>query len=136
MAKEVKAAIVLGSQEEEFEKIREIENGLHLQAASIVQAAMRAPDINPEDENCPESWYQQFGSIEQAKRAFRIACAAWKSNKDAPAFLKLSQDFLAGSMKARSKEDKGPRVLNATIVTTTAPAPVFPERIVTHDDDD
>lgn len=134
--KKTSAAIVLSNEEEDFERIRQLEVALHERAAAIQDAAMRAPDIAPGDETYPPEWERDFGGKEAAERAFRVAKAAWGSQKDAPIFLKMAQAFLVGAMKARASEDRAPRILNATLVQTTAPLPVFPERIVQSDDDD
>jgi hypothetical protein len=132
--KEAKKAIVLSREEQDFEKIRAIDLGLHLRAAEIVGDAMLATEIERGDETYPKEWLKTMDP-ERADRAFRTASAAWESQKEAPIFLKLAKDFLAGSMKVRSNENQGPKVLNATIVQVTAPLPVFPERIVKNDDE-
>lgn len=128
-------AAVLTNEEEELARIRAIESALHETAASILAASMRAPEISPDAETPPAEWLEHM-TPENADKAFRIAKAAWMSQKDAPVFIKTAQQFLQGSMKVRSNENAGPKVLNATLVTMTTPAPQFPERVVANDDED
>lgn len=138
MTKQAKNAMVLSKDEQDFERIRALELALHERAASILGYAMMAPDLTENDlrQSVPTGeWLAKFEDSEEGKRAFRIAKAAWESAKDAPVFLKLAPAFLAGSMKARANEDRAPRTLNATIIQTTAPLPVFPERIVNNEDE-
>ena len=116
-------AVAISREESDFDRIRAIENGLHEKAASILGHALRAPEINPGQTEIPAQWLQEM-TQEEAERALRIANAAWASQKEAAA------------MKARAHENQGPRTLNATIVQMSAPMPVFPERIVSGDDDD
>lgn len=131
-----KAAIAKVLDEEtELERIRAIESALHETAASILAASMRAPEIKPDAEEPPPEWLAVMKPAD-ADKAFRIAKAAWMSQKDAPVFLKTAQQFLSGSMKVRANENTGPKVLNATLVTVTAPPPVFPERVVRNDDEE
>jgi hypothetical protein len=133
--KKAALAKVLRDEEAELERIRALESALHETAASILAASMRAPEIRPDQETPPEAWLEVMKPAD-AEKALRIAKAAWMSQKDAPVFLKTAQQFLQGSMKVRANENTGPKVLNATIVTTTAPAPVFPERVVRNDDEE
>lgn len=125
--KDVHQAIVLSKEEAELERIRRIEAALYERAAHIVECAMRAPEIRKDQEECPEGW---------DPTDFAIAKAAWGNQKEQPAFLKMAQNFQASSMKVRAHENSGPKILNATIVTTTAPLPVFPERVVKRDEDE
>lgn len=127
-------AEIMRSEERDLERIRDIELALHERAAEIVGDAMLAPEVARDAEEPPPHWYNTM-TRERAARALAVAKAAWESGKEAPVFLKLAPAFLVGSMKARAQEHQGPRVLNATIVTTTAPLPIFPERVI-HDDDD
>lgn len=135
MSKKPSLAKVVHDEEAEIERIRAIEGALHETAASILAASMRAPEVNPGDEAPPDAWLEVMKPAD-AEKAFRIAQAAWMSQKDAPVFLKLAQQFLSGSMKVRSNENAGPKTLNATLVTVTAPAPQFPERVVKNDDEE
>lgn len=132
--KKPKLAEIVRSEEQELEEIRAIEFSLHQRAAEIVGDAMLATEIKKGQTEFPEHWLNRM-SRERAERAFAAASAAWESQKDAPAFLKLAPAFLAASMKVRAHENAGPKVLNATIVTTTAPLPTFPERIVKREDE-
>lgn len=125
--KDVHQAIVLSKEEAELERIRAIESALHERAAHILACSMRAPEIKPDADECPPDW---------DPTDFAIAKAAWLSQKEAPTFLKTAQAFLSGSMKVRAHENSGPKILNATIVQTTAPLPVFPERTVKRDEDE
>ena len=127
-------AKVLDREEAELERIRALEGALHQQAAKIVEYTLRAPEIDPSKDEIPAAWLNTM-TRDDAERAFRIARAAWASQKDSPAFLKTASNFLATSMKIRSNEQGGPKVLNATIVQVTQPLPQFPERIVKNDDE-
>lgn len=132
-------AIVVSKETREFERIRAIEDALHERAAEILQYSMMAPDLSEEDRaqtRAPGEWRAKFTKSEEAERAFRVAKAAWESQKEAPVFLKIAPAFLAGSMKARSNENAAPKTINATVIATTAPLPVFPERVVKSDNDD
>lgn len=135
VAKKSSLAKVVKNEEDELQRIREIETALHETAASILAASMRAPEINPEDPKAPAAWLEVMSPAD-AEKALRIARAAWMSQKDAPIFIKTAQQFLQGSMKARANETGGPKTLNATLVTVTAPPPVFPERVVKNDDEE
>ena len=133
MSKKSSRAVVLSREETDFERVRHIETALHERAASILDYAMRAPELTTEMMEAgepPPEWTHEMGSRDEALKAFRIAQAAWASQKDAPIYLKLAQSFLTGAMKARSAENQGPRVLNATLVQVAGPVPVFPERRV------
>jgi hypothetical protein len=133
--KEAPIAQVISKEEQELERIHDIELALHQRAAEIVGDAMLAPEIDRNQINFPEHWLNSMPR-ERAERAFATAKAAWESQKEAPVFLKLAPAFLVGSMKVRAHENSGPKVLNATVVQVTAPLPQFPERIVKGEDDE
>lgn len=133
MTKKAAMATVVSREETDLERLRHMETALHQRAASILEYAMRAPELTKEmieAEEPPPEWTRVMGSREEALKAFRIAQAAWASQKEAPTFLKLAQNFLAGAMKARATEKQGPRVLNATLVQVSGPAPTYPKRLV------
>lgn len=109
--------------------VAQLEEDLFHQVSVILTDAMKFRDIAPDAEAPPVEWIRAIGLAEAEKR-FRIAKAAWASAKDAPAGLKLAKDAMVGMVRARATRDQGPRVLNATLIQTSAPMPVFPERIV------
>jgi hypothetical protein len=81
---------------------------LHLRVVEDIGLA-REVDIT-QDEEPPEEWVARMGERE-ARRSFNVARSAWLSQKEAPAFLKLSAAVVTGMLKAKATEKAGSREL-------------------------
>jgi hypothetical protein len=116
------------------DKIREVEEELHQEAAATMRDTLRFADLTPEDlanqdpSFVPEWMVAQAGGDRAlAGRRFRIAKYALMSSKEAPVGLKLSKDLMVGMAKVRAKEKTPPKILNMVVVHMTGNLPKFEE---------
>ena len=118
------------------EMIRQVEEEIHLGAASILNDALHFMDVvpgpldpetgEPTDPVPPAAWVAELGE-EGAQRRLRTATLALSSSKDAPIGLKLAKDTLVGMAKVRAKENQAPKTLNMVVVHMTGNLPKFDE---------
>lgn len=131
------------SQLEKIERgLKKVENELLMECSQVVFSAVAHTfEIDPENPTeTPAKWLEELenGEVteqELAKRQ-RIALAAWQSPKEAPVALQIAAKVLGGMQKARAMADQGPKSLNLTMVSISAPGqpiPVFPEKEVKHE---
>ena len=130
----------------ELEKIerglKKLENELLTECSQVVFSAVAHTfEIDPENpKETPAKWLQELedGTVteeELAKRQ-RIALASCQSPKNAPVALQIAAKVLGGMQKARAMADQGPKHLNLTMVSISAPGqpiPVFPEKEIKHE---
>lgn len=70
----------------------------------------------------------EFGTEEEAEKAYRLAAAGWMSAADAPVGIKNAMNIAIGIMKANAAEKGGSKVLNIAKVEIAAGAvPQFEE---------
>lgn len=117
------------------ERIADIEEEVHQEAATILQDALHFPEVlpgppdadgNPTEPTMPASWIAELGE-EGAMRRMRTAQLALSSSKDAPIGLKLAKDTLVGMAKVKAAKNAPARTLNMVVVQMTGPLPEFDE---------
>jgi hypothetical protein len=73
----------------------------------------------------------EFGSEEEAEKAYRLAAAGWMSAGDAPVGIKNAMNIAIGIMKANATEKGGTKVLNVgKVLIDSSLVPNFEEREV------
>lgn len=118
------------------DRIADIEEELHEEAATILKDAMHFMDVEPGPldpetgerlpPQPPAAWVAELGE-EGAKRRLRTAQHALSSSKDAPVGLKLAKDALVGMAKVKAVKNAPARTLNMIVVNMTAVLPEFEE---------
>ena len=122
--------------------LKKIENDLFSESLKIVHSSISHTfDLDPEHpEEFPAAWLEEEerGEVtmdELAKRK-RVALASWQSPKNAPVALQIAAKVLGGMQKAKAMEGAGPKHLNLTMVSISAPnqpVPMFPEKEIKHE---
>lgn len=106
--------------EKRIAEVESIQSRMFDRHLRIVEDVARFHEIEITDTEPPEEWIAEMG-LEEAKRTFRIAKAAWFDAKSAPIALKVSAQVVTAMMKAKAME-KGGRELNiGTLVLLTPP---------------
>jgi hypothetical protein len=136
------------SQLERVEReLKKMENELYKEASSVVFSAVAHTfDLEPGQQDIPAAWLEEVQDcetvaekdaklLELAKRK-RIAQFALLPPKEAPVALQIAAKVLSGMQKARAMEGQGPKHLNLTMVSISAPnqpVPLFPVKEVKHE---
>ncbi len=127
--------------------LKQMENELFEEASNVVYSVVAHTfDIDPADPELPAAWLEELQECqseeesvlkraELAKRK-RIAQYALMPPKEAPVALQIAAKVLGGMQKARAMEGQGPKHLNLTMVSISAPnqpVPLFPVKEVKHE---
>lgn len=118
------------------DRIAEIEEEVHVEAATVINDAMHFMaiepgqiDVNTGDEmppQIPEEWIRELGQ-KGAERRMRTAQMANLPAKEAPIGLRLAKDTLVGMSKAKAQRNQPARTLNMVVVNMAGPLPQFDE---------
>jgi hypothetical protein len=104
--------------------MREVEDEVLQLAVGNCSAIQAFSQINPADENPPESWVQELG-LEAATLKFKLAKEGWRPQKEAPFGAIQAMQIMIGIAKARGQSVRvGTLELNARI---SLPAPTTAE---------
>lgn len=121
--------------------LKKLENQIYEECNAVILSVVKDTfDIDPSSEELPAEWLQAIedGSLtlEEASKRKRIAQYALMSPKNAPVALQIAAKVLSGMHKARAMEGAGPKHLNLTMVSISAPnqpVPQFPVIEVKHE---
>jgi len=121
--------------------LKKLENQIYEECNSIILSVVKDTfDLDPTSPELPAEWLQEIedGSLtlEQAQKRKRIAQYALMPPKEAPVALQIAAKVLSGMHKARAMEGAGPKHLNLTMVSISAPnqpIPQFPVKEVKHE---
>lgn len=132
-------------------ELKRVENELEKECGSIMLSVSKHTfDIEPggpdsptqipvawleEVEECVTEQEAQAKRVELDKR-MRIAKYALLPPKEAPVALQIAAKVWSGMQKARAMEGAGPKHLNLTMVSISAPnqpVPMFPEKEIKHE---
>lgn len=107
-------------------RLRDIEEEIHEEAATVIQDALAFAEINPEDKEPPHEWVKALGQ-EKAWRRFKTAQYALLTPKEAPIGVRIAKDIVLGLARVRAHEKLGPKTLNMVVVQMTGTLPKFDE---------
>jgi hypothetical protein len=128
-------------------ELKKMENDLLRESTAVVYSAIAHTfEIDPTSPEMPAAWLQEADDcvteeekaaklLELDKRK-RIATYSLLPPKEAPVALQIAAKVLGGMQKARAMEGQGPKHLNLTMVSISAPGqviPVFPEKEIKHE---
>lgn len=122
--------------------LKQMENELFEEASNVVYSVVAHTfELDPENpKEVPAAWLQEIEdgdlTLEEMGKRQRIALASWQSPKNAPVALQIAAKVLGGMQKARAMEGQGPKHLNLTMVSISAPnqpVPLFPVKEVKHE---
>ena len=121
--------------------LKKLENQIYEECNSVILSVVKDTfDLDPTSPELPAEWLQEIedGSLtlEQAQKRKRIAQYALMPPKEAPVALQIAAKVLSGMHKARAMEGAGPKHLNLTMVSISAPnqpIPQFPVKEVKHE---
>jgi hypothetical protein len=128
-------------------ELKKMENDLLRESTAVVYSAVTHTfDLDPTSPEMPAAWMEELEDCSteqeaQAKRVEldkrkRIAQYALMSPKEAPVALQIAAKVLSGMQKAKAMEGAGPKHLNLTMVSISAPnqpVPLFPEKEIKHE---
>lgn len=90
--------------------IREIEDELFIDSATVVNDSMKFADIEFDESgevvDYPASWRVEL-TPENLKKRLRIAKANWMTSNEVPHGVKMAKEIAVGIMKARANEGAG-----------------------------
>ena len=109
------------------DRIAQMEEEVHSEAATIIADALRFTEIRPEDESPPQQWIDELGEPD-AWRRFQTAKYALCTPKEAPIGLRLAKDTLVGMSKAKAQSKKPAGVTLNMVVNMAGPLPQYPRR--------
>lgn len=107
-------------------RLRDIEEEVHEEAATVVHDAMAFCKIGPEDKEPPYEWVKALG-MERAWERFKTAQYALLTAKEAPIGLRIAKDIMLGLARVRAREKVGPKTLNMVVVQMSGTLPKFEE---------
>jgi hypothetical protein len=107
-------------------RLRDIEEEIHEEAATVLRDALAFSEIGPEDKEPPFEWVKAFG-MEKAWRRFKTAQYALLTPKEAPIGLRIAKDTVLGMARVRAHEKAGPKTLNMVVVQMSGTLPKFDE---------
>lgn len=121
--------------------LKKLENQIYEECNSVILSVVKDTfEIDPSDKELPAAWLLEIerGSLtlEEAQKRQRIARYALMPPKEAPVALQIAAKVLSGMYKARAMEGAGPKHLNLTMVSISAPGqavPQFPVKEVKHE---
>lgn len=121
--------------------LKKLENQIYEECNAVILSVVKDTfEIDPSDKELPVAWLQEIedGSLtkEEALKRMRIARYALMPPKEAPVALQIAAKVLSGMHKARAMEGAGPKHLNLTMVSISAPGqaiPQFPIKEVKHE---
>jgi len=104
------------------------------ESMGVMRDAMRFRDVDPDLTKDTDPNYarmqEDLGPLD-AERAYRVAKAAWRTNSEAPAALKLAAAIAVGILKANAAEKGAAPALNiGKVIINAAAIPQFEEREV------
>jgi hypothetical protein len=121
--------------------LKKLENQIYEECNSVILSVVKDTfDIDPADPELPAAWLEEIeaGTLtkEEAAKRKRIAQYALMPPKEAPVALQIAAKVLSGMHKARAMEGAGPKHLNLTMVSISAPnqpVPLFPVKEIKHE---
>lgn len=121
--------------------LKKLENQIYEECNSVILSVVKDTfDIDPQDPELPAAWLEEIeaGTLtkEEAAKRKRIAQYALMPPKEAPVALQIAAKILSGMHKARAMEGAGPKHLNLTMVSISAPnqpVPLFPVKEIKHE---
>jgi hypothetical protein len=117
----------LVNREESFERVRELEDELFVETASVVTDSLKFADITFDEtgevESYPAKWDKEMGPADLQRR-LRIAKANWMSSSEVPNGIKMAQNIAIGIMKARSQEVSNKPTIRIQNAVMTTPVPM------------
>jgi hypothetical protein len=130
-------------------ELKKMENELFREASDVVYSAVTHAfdiDVTEAGVEIPAEWLEELqdcvteeektAKLRELDRRKRIATYALQSPKNAPVALQIAAKMLGGMMKAKAIEGSGPKHLNLTMVSISAPnqpVPQFPVKEVKHE---
>ncbi len=128
-------------------ELKKMENDLLRESTAVVYSAIAHTfEIDPQSPEMPAAWLQEVddcltdderaAKLTELDKRKRIALYALMPPKEAPVALQIAAKVLGGMQKARALEGQGPKHLNLTMVSISAPnqvIPVFPEKEIKHE---
>jgi hypothetical protein len=111
------------------DRIAQVEEEVHAEAATIIRDALCFMKVDPDTVEPPETWVKELGA-EGAMQRLRTAQMANLSPKEAPIGLRLAKDTLVGMSKAKAASKKPATTLNMVVVNMAGPLPQYPRREV------
>ncbi len=128
-------------------EMKKMENEIYQETNNVMLAVSKYTfDIEPGDPELPAAWLEELQDCENEEEAAlklvelnkrkRIAQYALMPPKEAPVALQIAAKIHSGMTKARAMEGAGPKHLNLTMVSISAPnqpVPMFPEKEIKHE---
>lgn len=116
---------------ERLARIAEIEDETFQTAAGIVQASLDFYQVEPNQEEPPPEWIEQYGA-RAAMQRLRVAKASWLPQSVAPSGVKLAAQVVVGISRARRLDQRlgGSTEINVKLqlpAPTSAGQPGAPE---------
>lgn len=113
------------------ERLKSVENELFRKALETVDGAVSFVELDPDNPLAiPQEWIDELGD-ERAKRKHNAAVAALRSNKEAPAGLKIAENIAANIIRARAAEKSASVTIGIEkVLIMEAPMKAFPEMVV------
>ena len=128
-------------------ELKKMENDLLRESTAVVYSSIAHTfEIDPSSPEMPAAWLQEVDDCEteeekaakilELDKRKRIATYSLLPPKEAPVALQIAAKVLGGMQKARAMEGAGPKHLNLTMVSISAPnqpVPMFPEKEIKHE---
>jgi hypothetical protein len=114
------------NKEKRLERIAEIEDKVFDISNQVVLAHLAFTEVEPDQQEPPEEWVQQFGYV-AAKRRLIVAKAGYLRASEMPSAVKLAVMVRTSISRAYSQQHRGAGAMNQVNVKIALPAPTSVE---------
>ena len=114
------------NKEKRLERIAEIEDKVFDVCTQVVMAHLAFTEVDPDQEDPPEEWVQQFGE-KAARRRLIVAKLGYAPHSQMPSAVKLAAMARTSISRAYSQQHRGVGAMNQVNVKIALPAPTSQE---------